>query len=99
MIIPYTFKLGHHQYRVLQIPEVPDCARGDVRYPPASTIRLSTHRFNERIPLRRKTQTFWHEVVHAILFDMGQHTLNHDERFVDGFAKRLTQVVYTARLP
>jgi hypothetical protein len=40
---------------------------------------------------------FWHEVVHAILADMGRDTLNRDEKFVHAFAERLTQVINTAR--
>ena len=45
----------------------------------------------------QRTNTFWHEVTHAILHDMG-HKLNHDEKFVSAFADRLTQLVETAVL-
>jgi hypothetical protein len=41
--------------------------------------------------------TFWHELVHAILNDMGEHTLNKDEKFVTGFANRLTKAIKSAR--
>ena len=33
--------------------------------------------------------TLWHEVVHAILFTMGER--DHDERFVEGLAQLLYQ--------
>jgi Zn-dependent peptidase ImmA (M78 family) len=33
--------------------------------------------------------TFYHELVHAIMFTMGER--NHDERFVEGFAQLLYQ--------
>jgi len=33
--------------------------------------------------------TFYHELVHAIMFSMGER--NHDERFVEGFAQLLYQ--------
>jgi len=41
--------------------------------------------------------TFWHEVVHAILHDMGEDSLNRNERFVTRFANRLTKAIETAR--
>jgi hypothetical protein len=41
--------------------------------------------------------TFWHEVVHAILYDMGRDSLNADERFVTAFANRLTKAIKSAR--
>ena len=41
--------------------------------------------------------TFWHEVTHAILKDMG-HKLWDNERFVTRFAQRLTEVINTAKL-
>ena len=36
-----------------------------------------------------KELTFIHELVHAILFTMGE--MEHDERFVEGFAQLLYQ--------
>ena len=41
--------------------------------------------------------TFWHEMTHAILEDMGRHTLNRDERFVTQFANRLSAAIDSAR--
>ena len=43
------------------------------------------------------TDTFWHEVVHTILRDMGEHRLNSNEAFVTKFANRLTEAINTAR--
>ena len=41
--------------------------------------------------------TFWHEVTHAILYDMGS-PLYKDEAFVTAFSNKLGQVVDTAEL-
>jgi hypothetical protein len=41
--------------------------------------------------------TFWHELTHAILNDMGS-SLDRDEEFVTAFSKRLAQAVNTAKL-
>lgn len=44
---------------------------------------------NKKLNKQAKEVTLWHEVVHAILFTMGE--VNHDERFVEGFAQLLYQ--------
>ena len=41
--------------------------------------------------------TFWHELTHCILDDMG-HPLCSDERFVTAFANRLSNAVNSAKL-
>ena len=43
------------------------------------------------------SETFWHELTHAILNDMGEDSLNKDEKFVTGFAHRLTKAIRSAR--
>ena len=43
-----------------------------------------------------RANTFWHELTHAILYDMG-NKLTHDEKFVTAFADRLDQAIKTAR--
>ena len=45
---------------------------------------------------KQKAETFWHEVVHAILHDM-KSPLYRNEKFVDGFSSRLTKVVLTSK--
>ena len=42
-------------------------------------------------------ETFWHELVHAILRDMKEHELNSNEAFVEGFAQRLYKAIKSAR--
>jgi hypothetical protein len=43
-----------------------------------------------------RSNTFWHELTHAILYDM-DNKLTHDEKFVTAFADRLDQAIKTAR--
>ena len=43
-----------------------------------------------------RANTFWHELTHAILYDMG-NKLTHDEKFVTEFSDRLDQAIKTAR--
>lgn len=43
-----------------------------------------------------RANTFWHELTHAILYDMGDE-LTHNEKFVTEFSNRLDQAIKTAR--
>lgn len=40
--------------------------------------------------------TFWHELTHAILYDM-KHRLYNDEQFVTEFAGRLARAIKSAK--
>jgi hypothetical protein len=44
-----------------------------------------------------RANTFWHELTHAILFDMHELKLNANEEFVSAFANRLDQAIKTAK--
>tara|TARA_R110000868_G_scaffold385929_1_gene654020 strand:+ start:2883 stop:3131 length:249 start_codon:yes stop_codon:yes gene_type:complete len=50
------------------------------------TFTIAIH---NSLPQKSKEVTFYHELVHAIMFTMGE--INHDERFVEGFAQLLYQ--------
>jgi hypothetical protein len=43
-----------------------------------------------------QANTFWHELTHAILYDMNCK-LTHDEKFVTAFSNRLDQAIKTAK--
>ena len=43
-----------------------------------------------------QANTFWHELTHAILYDMGCK-LTHNEKFVTEFSNRLDQAIKTAK--
>jgi predicted SprT family Zn-dependent metalloprotease len=42
------------------------------------------------------SETFWHELTHAILYDMGS-SMYKNERFVTRFANRLAKAINTAK--
>ena len=44
-----------------------------------------------------RANTLWHELTHAILYDMHELELNANEKFVSAFANRLDQAIKTAR--
>lgn len=98
MEIPKSFKLGRVTYRVEQPYTLYMGRLGEVHYTPA-IIRVAwflAQTPQKRTP-RQRAETFWHEVTHAVLHDMGD-PLYKNEKFVLEFSKRLNQVVHTARL-
>ena len=60
----------------------------------AATCDRSQRKFTRK----ELTDTFWHEVTHAILRDM-DHPLWCSEKFVTDFARRMIEIVLTAELP
>ena len=45
----------------------------------------------------RQHNTLWHEMTHAILYDMGRYKLTKDEVFVTGLSSRLHKAIASAR--
>ena len=96
MAIPKKFRISRSRYTVERVQI--GMRLGYISYR-NRIIYLSPTRPSTGRPLSPKLQaeTFWHEVTHAILKDMG-HKLEGNEEFVDGFAKRLNDVVHSAEL-
>lgn len=99
MQIPQTFKLGNQTYRVHFTQTMPTRGHmGEIDYVKRSiTIARNSSVDGRSFKTEEMDDTFWHEVTHAILRDMG-HKLWSNERFVTRFARRLTEVVNTAKL-
>ena len=94
MQLPTKFTLGKHQYTV-QPAHARKGVYGTIWYD-LRHISVATKVDDKPRKSQQIAETFWHEVTHAILHDMG-HKLTTDEQFVNAFSKRLTQVIYTAR--
>lgn len=97
--IPRRIRVGKKMYSVEVVEAMLEKAHmGRVDYP-RQTIRLGLKNnvTGRKFATTDVQETFWHEVVHAILYDMGKDTLNRDERFVTGFANRLTKAINSAR--
>jgi len=41
------------------------------------------------VPVQTRKQSFWHEVVHGIFFELGNDELAYNEGIVDGISKLL----------
>lgn len=97
--IPRKMRVGNKQYSVEIVEAMLEKKRmGQVHYP-SQTIKLGVRSNVTNKPYSEavRQETFWHEVTHAILHDMGRDTLNRDERFVTEFAHRLAKAIRTAR--
>lgn len=100
MLIPKSFKLSSVPYlvRVTKSVRGPRGSVGRVDYKSrAIDIANVNYWTGAKLPDKEISDTFWHEVTHAILQDMG-HPQYRDEKFVTDFAKRLNEVVLTAKL-
>lgn len=99
MELPKKFKIGATAYRVEQ-PLHPqhELQRGCINFKQGLVIvPVLSGRTNRPRSEKSRITTFWHEVVHGILHDMGHARLCRDELFVDDFAERIVDVITTAR--
>lgn len=86
-------KIGKTTYNV-SWPDTlePPLTRGRIDYT-GKTIKVALRAGQPRRvrTVKGSRHTFWHEVVHGILYDMGSRKYR-DEVFVDELAKRIVQV-------
>ena len=96
--LPKKIRVGTRWYSVEVVEAMQNKSEmGRIHYD-KRTIELakSTHH-GVRFRLSALEETFWHELTHAILHDMGEHQLNNRESFVEEFARRLAKAIQTAR--
>ena len=75
------FKLAGADWVIKYSPDISDLGRSD---PDNCVIYINTRQSEQGQSL-----SLAHEIVHAIMFTMGER--DHDERFVEGFAQLLHQ--------
>jgi len=62
----------------------------------AKTISVAHYLDNIKLSKHERSDTFWHELTHAILHDMDSRLVN-DESFVTRFAYRLNNAINSAK--
>lgn len=87
--LPKKFTLGAVTWDVVEMAPLHN-VYGSTHVDQSKVVVLST------LPQPVKEQTFYHELVHCILFAMGKQ-MPHDEEFVDGFATFLHQYEHTKK--
>ena len=98
-LIPRLIRVGNKRYSVEVIEALLDKQKvGRIQYGEQRIqIGLRNGNTNRKLPAAEIRDSFWHELVHAVLYDMGRHNLNRDEAFVIGFASRLSKAIDSAR--
>ena len=97
--LPRKVRIGDKQYSVEIVESMRHKAQtGRVHYEDKK-IEVATHSntSGRRFDPDEVNATFWHELVHAILHDMG-NPLYHNEAFVARFSRRLSQAIRTAKI-
>jgi len=80
-----SFDLAGCKWTILAVSHMTEMGLCD---PETHTIKIRAS-----LPEQAQQATFYHELVHAILFTMGK--TNHDEEFVDTFGGLLHQYTRT----
>ena len=96
MEYPTTLTIGKHVYTVKHSDTIPGvCGYVDYR---SKHINLAKRSSYTQRSYKRETMddTFWHEVTHAILYEMGSK-LFRNEKFVTQFSGLLTKAINSAR--
>jgi hypothetical protein len=99
MIIPKKVKVGRTNYQIHKVTKMNKVgAMGEIDYDTKEITIASRSSRNPHRKFSKKeiSDTFWHEITHAILQDMDSK-LHTNESFVTKFANRLTTVINTAK--
>ena len=92
MKIPKKFRVGSVDYEVRLVEH---CGMNDDfgLWRPQGIIEIANQAGGYKVSESKKTQTFFHELTHAILFAMGKEDLNDDEYFVNTFSSFLSEAI------
>ena len=95
MIIPKTIKVGKKLYTIHTPRMLQGYLRGMVNYRSSKLYVADACEYYPYKP-KQKQETFWHEVTHAILYDM-DNELYKNEKFVTEFSTRLNNAIRSAK--
>ena len=93
-MLPKTVNVGETTYTINQPKEIEGCL-GQINFT-EKVINVAKQAQNYKLASEERSDTFWHELTHAILNDMN-HPLTHNERFVTAFAHRLNDAILSAK--
>jgi len=94
MKIPKEVTIGITAYQIQEPDTIKGC-RGITKYN-KRIIKVAKGNAYYHYTTGDRSNTFWHELTHAILHDMDDK-LAYDEKFVTAFADRLDQAIKTAK--
>jgi len=96
--LPRKIKVGDRWYSVEIVETMQRRAQMGCVYYGTGIVEIATKSNTTNKPYSKSevSDTFWHELTHAILYDMGS-TLYKNEKFVTRFANRLSKAINTAQ--
>lgn len=96
--IPHRIRVGKQMYSVDVVESMRRKATMGRTYYDLSRIEIGTtsNTTGRKFTDDEIDDTFWHEITHAILYDMN-HRLHNDEKFVTEFAGRLAKAIKSAQ--
>lgn len=96
--IPKSVMVGNNRYGIHQVKVMPKKGIMGATWYDEKAIVIATHSNVRNVRYKKEEvyDTFWHELTHAILKDMGSK-LEGDEKFVTAFSQRLTKAITSAR--
>lgn len=96
-LIPSTFNCGGQPYEVRRVERCDNNSVGEACYCGGYVEIADLFDKNVRQSDGSKINTFFHELTHIILDNMGKKELSRDEEFVCTFAGFLTEAMTTAQ--
>lgn len=82
---PFMLPIAFTEYTVIPEAKLKDCA-GECDFS-KRTIRLA-----EGTSVENWRATAWHEILHALLWELGRDKLSDDEALVEGLAIAIMQI-------
>lgn len=95
--IPRTFNCGGQQWTVNEVERLDGNRLGECRGGECAIMIADKFNCDSSQTADCKQNTFFHELVHAILGNIGYDELNDDHKFVCSFAALLTEAMRDAR--
>jgi hypothetical protein len=94
MKLPSKIRVGRKKYVIHIVRGLSRSRRGHWSADTSIVLSKNTGLGTAYTP-KQMSEAFWHETTHAILHDMN-HPLWDNEEFVEAFAKRLNNAIYSA---
>lgn len=95
--IPKTFNCGGQKWHVNRVDRLDDNCLGVCRSGECVIEIADKFNANDNQSEDCRVNSYYHELVHSVLTNIGQDELNNDHKFVCSFAALLTEAMRDAR--
>lgn len=97
-IIPDRFSCGGQLYEVSYITNSMNDHLLGTSSVFSGEVKIHTEYTEGKISKDSMCNTFWHEVTHQVLENMGYDELSNDEKFVTAFAGMLNEAIQSSEM-